>query len=107
MCARNNYVTKISKYATMRINSINNGGAQHMGGFVIGILILSIVIVLVRAIFSGVEGSKHYFACGNCGKKFQPQWTQMCFNVHVFNEHALKCPHCGMKGLCTDKGKAI
>ena len=78
-----------------------------MGGFVIGILVLAAVIVLVSAIVSGIEGSKHYFVCRNCGETFQPKWTQMCFNVHVLDEHALKCPHCGVKDLCGDKGKTL
>lgn len=70
---------------------------------VITVIVLSIVVIISAA----VAQSKHYFACGNCGEKFQPKWTQMCFSFHVYEEHLLKCPHCKETCMCTDKGKNI
>lgn len=49
--------------------------------------------------------SSHYFACHNCGEEFKPHWTQLMFEVHAFNEHRLKCPHCGKTSFCTDTHK--
>jgi len=74
-------------------------------GIVIGVIVISTAISVVAAILGGVAGSKHYFVCRNCGKIFQPKWTQMCFNVHVLDEHMLRCPHCNVKDFCGDKGK--
>jgi len=78
-----------------------------MVGFIIGIVVLSVAVILIRAVTSGIEGSKHYFVCRNCGGTFKPKWTQMCFNIHVFDEHELKCPHCNIIDLCGDKGKTL
>ena len=70
---------------------------------VITVIALSIILIIATA----VAQSKHTFACGNCGEKFHPKWTQMCLNFHVFDEHMLKCPHCNETCMCTDKGKII
>ena len=70
---------------------------------VITVIVLSIILMIATA----VAQSKHYFACGNCGEKFRPKWTQMLTAFHVFEEHLLKCPHCGETSMCTHKGKKI
>lgn len=73
----------------------------------LAIIIIVIVLSIVVIISTAVAQSKHYFACGNCGEKFQPKWTQMLTAFHVFEEHLLKCPHCGETSMCTHKGKKI
>ena len=71
------------------------------------IVIVAIALLIAAAIAIAVAKaqSKHVFTCRHCGKDFQPPWTQLLFEVHAFNEHRLKCPHCAKKGFCTDKGK--
>lgn len=64
------------------------------------LLIAAVVTVVVAKV-----QSTHFFACQNCGEEFQPKWTELMFEVHAFNEHRLKCPHCGRKDFCTDTGK--
>ena len=72
------------------------------------IIVISVIIISVLCMIAiAIAQSKHYFACGNCGEKFHPKWTQMCFNFHVFNEHMLKCPHCNTTNMCTDKGTKL
>ena len=48
-------------------------------------VVISVVICVGCAILGGISGSKHYFACRNCGQIFKPKWTQMCFNMHIFD----------------------
>lgn len=74
-------------------------------GLAIVIIVIALSILFTIAI--AVAQSKHYFACGNCGEKFHPKWTQLCFEFHVFEEHLLKCPRCNTTCMCTDKGKKI
>ena len=71
------------------------------------ITIISVVLLIAAVITVAVAKaqSTHYFACHNCGKEFKPQWTQLMFEVHAFNEHRLKCLHCGKTGFCTDTQK--
>lgn len=68
---------------------------------------VGLILLLAAAIAVAVAmaQSKHTFSCPNCGEEFQPQWTQLVFEVHAFNQHRLKCPHCGKTGFCTDHGK--
>lgn len=65
-------------------------------------IVLAAVITCV--LIAGIQ-SKHSFKCRNCGKEFQPKWTQMIFEIHVLDEHKIKCPFCNIKDFCQDKGK--
>ena len=78
-----------------------------MGKTLIIIVIITIVICTSIIIARAMALSKHYFACGNCGAKFQPKWTSAILVYHVFDEHLLKCPHCNATSMCTGKGKKI
>ena len=73
----------------------------------ITVIIVVIALLIAAAVTVSVAKaqSKHVFVCRSCGKDFQPQWTQLVFEIHAFNEHRLKCPHCGKKSFCTDKGR--
>lgn len=67
-------------------------------------------ILLIAAIIAAAVAkaqSTHTFVCHNCGKEFQPKWTQLVFEVHVFDKHVLKCPHCGKRDYCTDQGRKL
>ena len=68
----------------------------------------SLVILLFAAAIVAVviakKQSKHTFVCKNCGGEFQVKWTKLLFEVHMFNEHKLRCPHCNIEGFCKDKG---
>lgn len=63
-------------------------------------LVIAAICVLIA-----VAQSMHTFACGNCGKEFKPKWTQLVAEVHILDEHLIKCPHCNTKCYCKDKGK--
>lgn len=69
------------------------------------IVVVAMVIITSVIIADAIAYSKHYFACGNCGVKFQPKWTSAILVYHVFDEHLLKCPHCNTTSMCTGKGK--
>lgn len=68
-------------------------------------LITIIVIVVAVCVMMIREQSKHYFLCKTCGRKFQPEWTQLLWGIHALNEHKLKCPFCNTKDFCEDVGK--
>lgn len=68
-------------------------------GIGFAVAIVGIIVIV------GIVQSQHTFACGNCGKEFKAKWTQLLFEYHAFEEHDLKCPHCHVKCMCTDKGK--
>lgn len=74
-------------------------------GFTLGIVCIILVLAAVVAIAVAVEQSTHTFVCRNCGKEFKPKWTQLIFDIHIFDEHVMKCPFCNVKDLCGDKGK--
>lgn len=78
-----------------------------MGKTLVIIVILTAVVIAGVIIAGAIAYSKHYFACGNCGAKFQPKWTNAILVYHVFDEHLLKCPHCNTTSMCTGKGKKI
>ena len=71
-----------------------------------GFVCLVLIIAAIIAVAVAKAQSKHTFICHNCGKEFQPQWTQMVFEVHAFDKHRLKCPYCKKTDFCTDQGKA-
>lgn len=70
-----------------------------------GVVVIALAVAVIVAVIIAMVQSKHGFACPSCGKMFQPKWTQMVFEIHAFDKHRLKCPHCGMTGFCTDQGK--
>lgn len=74
-------------------------------GITLGIVGIIVVIAAVIAIAVAVEQSTHTFVCRDCGKEFKPKWTQLVFEVHMLDEHVMKCPFCNKKGFCGDKGK--
>lgn len=72
------------------------------------LLIIIIFLLLVAGIVVAgiaVLQSKHIFRCQNCGKIFHPQWTQLIFEIHILNEHKIKCPYCKVKNYCVDEEK--
>lgn len=71
------------------------------------IIIIGIALLIAAAITITVAKvqSRHFFTCRHCGEAFQPKWTNLMFEAHAFNEHRLKCPHCGKTDFCTDTGR--
>ncbi len=69
---------------------------------IVGFILLIAAIV---AISVAKAQSRHTFVCHSCGKEFRPRWTQLVFEVHAFDKHVLRCPHCNQKDYCTDQGK--
>lgn len=67
----------------------------------VSLLIAIVALVVVIAI----SQSKHTFVCGECGKEFNPKWTQLIFEVHSFDEHVVVCPHCHKRSFCKDIGR--
>ena len=78
-----------------------------MGKTHVIIVIFTVVVMAGGIIVGALADSKYYYACGNCGAKFQPKWTNAILVYHVFDEHLLKCPHCNTTNMCTRKGKKI
>lgn len=80
---------------------------RFMGKTLVIIVIVTVAVIAGIIIADAFAYSKRYFACGNCGTKFQPKWTSALLVYHVFDEHLLKCPHCNTTSMCTGKGKKI
>ena len=72
-----------------------------------GTMLVIAFIVVIIAIAVGVPllQSRHTFICGNCGREFNPKWTQLFGDVHVCEEHLIKCPFCEVKNMCKDTGR--
>ena len=69
------------------------------------IIAIALLIAVIAAVAVAKAQSTHIFTCHLCGKEFHPEWTQLLFEIHAFNEHRIKCPYCNKKVFCTDKGK--
>ncbi len=69
----------------------------------LAILILAAVAV---CLIIAKRQSGHTFLCKHCGKTFQPKWAQLVFEIHVLDEHKIRCPHCNEKDFCKDKGRS-
>lgn len=76
-----------------------------MENIIIICLVVVVIFAVILCLVIAMLQSKHNFKCINCGKEFQPIWTQMVFEVHSMKEHKIKCPYCGVKDYCTDEGK--
>ena len=73
---------------------------------IICLILFTLGAILACLLIAKIQ-SKHSFKCGHCGKEFEPNWTQMVFEIHVAKDHKIKCPHCNVKDFCKDQGKSV
>lgn len=59
------------------------------------------VLILAAAwFFAGKVIAQTEYKCPECQETFYPAWWKAAFSVHIGNNRAFKCPHCGKKNFC-------
>lgn len=72
----------------------------HLGAAVFEVpwWLIAIPVVLLLVIAHLIILCKNY-RCPYCGQIFRPKWYEISAWIHMGNCRAMKCPHCGKKGL--------
>ena len=72
---------------------------EYLFTLLIPAVAVTVVVILSKRIAS------HTFKCKHCSKEFRIKWSKVIVTEHSDNEYMLVCPHCKIKGWCTEQTK--